>query len=87
MRTTTLFFVYLFLCLAAAALLAVPLMQTGWVDYPPERVMGRLAQALILLGIWPLLLRLKLANRADLGYGPSPPRFCGRSHWAGSWGC
>lgn len=75
MRTTALFFVYLFLCLAAAALLAVPLMQTGWVDYPPERVMGRLAQALILLGIWPLLLRLKLANRADLGYGASRPAF------------
>jgi len=75
MRTTALFFAYLFLCLAAAALLAVPLMQTGWVDYPPERVMGRLAQVLILLGIWPLLLRLQLANRADLGYGASRPAF------------
>lgn len=69
MRITGLFFGFLLLCLAAAALLAVPLMQTGWVDYPPERVMGRVAQALILLGIWPLLWRLRLLSRADLGYG------------------
>ena len=75
MRTTALFFGYLFLCLAAAALLAVPLLQSGWLDYPPERVMGRLAQALILIGIWPLLLRLQLANRAALGYGVPSPLF------------
>ena len=75
MRTTALFFGYLFLCLAAAALLTVPLMETGWVDYPPERVMGRLAQVLILIGIWPLLLRLQLANRAALGYRGSRPAF------------
>jgi uncharacterized protein len=75
MRTTALFFGFLFLCLAAAALLTVPLMQTGWVDYPPERVMGRLTQALILIGIWPLLLRLQLADRITLGYGASRPLF------------
>jgi uncharacterized protein len=75
MRTTALFFGYLFLCLAAAALLTVPLMETGWVDYPPERVMGRLAQVLILLGIWPLLLRLQLAERSALGYGVQRPLF------------
>ena len=74
MRITALFFGYLFLCLAAAALLTVPLMGTGWLDYPPERVMGRLAQTLILIGIWPLLLRLQLANRAALGFAvPGPP--------------
>lgn len=75
MRTTALFFGYLFLCLAAAALLTVPLMGTGWVDFPPERVMGRLAQALILLGIWPLLVRLHLAERTALGYGVQRPLF------------
>lgn len=75
MRTTVLFFGYLFLCLAAAALLTVPLMQTGWLDYPPERVMGRLAQALILIGIWPLLVRLQLAERTALGYGVQRPLF------------
>ncbi|MGE5155725.1 MAG: lysostaphin resistance A-like protein [Bdellovibrio bacteriovorus] len=75
MRTTALFFGFLVLCLATAALLTVPLMQTGWVDYPPERVMGRLTQALILIGIWPLLLRLQLADLATLGYGTTRPRF------------
>jgi membrane protease YdiL (CAAX protease family) len=75
MRTTALFFGFLLLCLAAAALLAVPLMQTGWVDYPPQRVMGRLAQVLILLGIWPRLWRLGLLSRAGLGYGVPRPIF------------
>lgn len=70
MRTTALFFGYLLVCLVVSALVAVPLVQTGWLDYPPERVMGRLAQLLILIGIWPLLRRLSLANRADLGFGP-----------------
>jgi len=69
MRATALFFGFLFLCLAAAALLSVPIMETGWLPYPPERVIGRLAQVLILLGIWPLLIRLHLANGRDLGYG------------------
>lgn len=70
MRITALFFGYLVLCLVVSALIAVPLVQTGWLDYPPQRVMGRLAQLLILVGIWPLLRGLGLANRADLGFGP-----------------
>lgn len=75
MRATALFFGFLCLCLAAAALLAVPLMATGWVDYPPQRIVGRLAQVLILLGIWPLLRHLALTNRSDLGYGVPRPVF------------
>ncbi len=69
MRTTALFFLYLVICLALAAVLTVPLMQTGWLDYPPERVMSRLAQVMILLGLWPFLRSMGLANWASLGYG------------------
>ncbi len=73
MRATGLFFLYLFVCFVLAALLTYPLMQTGWIDYPPERVMGRLAQVFILLGLWPLLKGLGLANRESLGFGVSRP--------------
>lgn len=75
MRATALFFGYLFLCLLVAVLLSVPLMQTGWLDYPPERVMGRLAQVLILIGLWPLLRSLKLADQRSLGYAVPRPVF------------
>ena len=74
MRATALFFGYLFVCLVLAALLTYPLMQTGWLDYPPERVMGRLAQVFILAGLWPLLKVLGLADRESLGFGV--PRTC-----------
>jgi membrane protease YdiL (CAAX protease family) len=69
MRPTLLFFGYLFLCLALGALLTVPVMQTGWVDYEPQRVMGRLAQLFILLGLWPFLRLLGLDQRGALGFG------------------
>lgn len=75
MRATALFFGYLLLCLILAALLTHPLMQTGWIDYPPQRVMGRLAQVFILLGLWPLLKGLGLANRKSLGFNVSRPSF------------
>ena len=75
MRATALFFGYLLLCLVFAALLTHPLMQTGWIDYPPQRVMGRLAQVFILLGLWPLLKGLGLANRNALGFDASRPSF------------
>jgi membrane protease YdiL (CAAX protease family) len=68
MRPTALFFGYLVCCLAAAAALAVPLVETGWLDYPPERIMGRLAQIFVLVGFWPLLKAMGLADRASLGY-------------------
>jgi hypothetical protein len=75
MRATAIFFLYLVACLALAAALSVPLMQTGWLDYPPERVMGRLAQVFVLLGLWPFLKGMGLADRRSLGYGVSRPRF------------
>ena len=69
MRQTALFFLYLLGCLFLAALLTWPLIQTGWIDQAPQKVMGRLAQVLILAGLWPLLRTAGVANRADLGYG------------------
>lgn len=69
LRTTAVFFAYLFCCLLLAALLTYPLMQTGWVDYEPQRVMGRLAQLFILLGLWPFLKWCHLDRPAALGFG------------------
>lgn len=62
-----LFFAYLFVALLCAAALTYPLMQTGSIDYEPQRVMGRLAQLFILLGLWPFLWAFGLANRQALG--------------------
>lgn len=67
MRETAVFFTYLLLCLALAAALAVPLVATGWIDAPPQRIMGRLAQVFILLGLWPFLRWCRLAERGALG--------------------
>lgn len=75
MRATAIFFLYLVVCLALAAALSVPLMQTGWLDYPPERVLGRLAQVFVLIGLWPFLKAMGLADRQSLGYGVSRSRF------------
>ncbi len=71
MRVTLLFFLYLFGCLILAALLSPVLLATGWLDLEPQRVMGRLAQVMILLGIWPFLRFLSLTGRDSLGYGVS----------------
>jgi len=74
-RTTAIFFAYLFACLALAALLTYPLMQTGWIEHEPQRVMGRIAQLFILLGLWPFLKRMGFSNRAALGYGVARREF------------
>ncbi|TCT21992.1 CPBP family intramembrane glutamic endopeptidase [Thiobaca trueperi] len=73
MRATLLFFAYCFLCFVLAAFVASALLATGWIELEPHRVMSRLAQIFILLGIWPLLRLLQLADRASLGYGVSGP--------------
>jgi hypothetical protein len=78
MRSTILFFGYLFLCLALAAVITVPLMATGWLDYEPQRIMGRLAQLFILLGLWPFLRLLGLDDRATLGLGVARRPFLAR---------
>jgi membrane protease YdiL (CAAX protease family) len=75
MKPTALFFAYLFACLVLGAALTYPVMQTGWVDADPHRVMGRLAQVFILLGLWPFLKVMGLDDRAALGYGAQRPVF------------
>jgi hypothetical protein len=75
MRTTAIFFAYLFCCLVLAALTAHPLLDMGLIDEPPRRVMGRLAQLYILLGLWPFLKLLRLDNAAALGFGLPRRRF------------
>jgi uncharacterized protein len=75
MRVTAAFFLFLLVCLALAAALTVPLMQTGWLYYEPERVLGRLAQIVALLGVWPFLRLMGLADAASLGYGLARSRF------------
>lgn len=75
MRITAVFFVYLLCCLALAALTAAPLLDSGLIDEPPRRVMGRLAQIYILLGLWPFLRLLRLDSKAALGFGIPRRRF------------
>lgn len=71
MRITIGFFTFLLLCFMLAAQMAPPLVATGWFDVEPHRVMSRLAQFIMLLGIWPLLRALALTDRVALGYGRS----------------
>ena len=78
MKLTAIFFLYLLGCLGLGALLTQPLLETGWIDYPPHRVMSRLAQAFMLLGFWPLLRFLRCNHRQALGYGV-PARILFRS--------
>lgn len=75
MRETALFFLYLCGCLVLAALFTWPLMQTGWIAQDPQRVMGRLAQVLMLMGLWPLLRVLGLSDRGSLGFSAPRPEF------------
>ncbi|WP_246172811.1 CPBP family intramembrane glutamic endopeptidase [Thermochromatium tepidum] len=73
MHPSVRFFLYLLVCLMLAALLTPALMATGWMTIEPHRVMGRLAQSLILLGFWPFLRWQGLTRRSALGYGASWP--------------
>jgi uncharacterized protein len=75
MRETAAFFLYLLACLVLAALLTYPIVQTGWIEHDPQRVMGRLAEVFMLLGLWSFLKRMGLDNRKALGYGALRPRF------------
>jgi len=75
MRDTAQFFLYLFACLLLAALLTWPLMQTGWLDHDPRRVMSRLAQVFMVIGLWPLLKAMGVANWHTLGYDRTRPEF------------
>jgi len=75
MRETGIFFLYLLGCLILGALLTFPLLQTGWIAHDPHRVMGRLTQICILLGLWPFLKAQHLNHRETLGYALPRPRF------------
>jgi len=75
MKQTGIFFAYLFACLILGALLTYPVVQTGWVDADPHRIMGRLTQIFILLGLWPFLRAMELNDRTVLGYGAPRPIF------------
>ncbi len=68
MRPTLRFFAYLCVCLLIAGLLTPLLVAPGWIAVEPHRLMGRLAQLLILIGLWPFLAWQGLAQRAALGY-------------------
>jgi len=82
MRETAAFFVYLLVCLVLGALLTYPVLATGVVDLAPHRVMGRLTQAFILIGLWPFLKALGIANWASLGY-TAPRRVFLAAVWRG----
>lgn len=82
MRETGVFFLYLFVCLLLSALLTYPLIQTGWIESDPHRVMGRLAEVFILFGLWPFLRAMGVNHRKALGYGTPRPRFLG-ALWRG----
>jgi hypothetical protein len=73
MRSTALFFLFLLACLLLAAALTPPLLQTGWLAFEPHRVVSRLAQLLMILGVWPFLRLLGLDRREALGYGRPRP--------------
>jgi membrane protease YdiL (CAAX protease family) len=74
MRATSLFFLYMLVCLTLAALLTWVLMLPGWLELEPERLMGRLAQVAMLAGLWWLLRWQGLADRRSVGLGVERPR-------------
>ncbi len=75
MRETAAFFLYLLACLVLGALLTYPVVATGLVEADPHRVMGRLAQVFILLGLWLFLKAMGIANWAALGFTAPRPVF------------
>ena len=62
--------------LLVAAALVPPLHQflAGFVEIDPDRMLYRLAMLLALIGFWPLLRRLHLANRRALGLAQPWPQ-------------
>lgn len=68
MRPTALFFGYMLSCLLLAALLSAPVLHSHLIDEDPQRILSRLAQVLMLVGLWPFLHWLRLDQRASLGF-------------------
>lgn len=69
MKPTALIFLFLLTCLVAGTLLTYPIVLGALVDAPPHRVATRLSQFCILVGIWPLVRAMGVANRSALGLG------------------
>ncbi len=71
MQISLLFFLFLFGAYTLAALLCVPFGEyvTEAAGVPIHKFIGRGGLLLALLGFWPLLKALRLADRHNLGYG------------------
>ncbi|MBK1647150.1 CPBP family intramembrane glutamic endopeptidase [Rhabdochromatium marinum] len=68
MRPTALFFAYMLGSLLLAAVFSAPLLQNQLIDAEPQRILARLAQVIMLLGLWPFLHWLRLDHRTCLGF-------------------
>jgi membrane protease YdiL (CAAX protease family) len=76
MPATALFFAYILVAYALAALLCWPLGETAAAaGIPPHKIVSRGGLILALLGFWPFLKALRLADRHPLGYGLGPRLF------------
>jgi membrane protease YdiL (CAAX protease family) len=79
MRTFSILLSYLLLCLVLAAALNYPLYRilTSFGEIGADRLLYRSAMLIAALGLWPLLRRLQLADRAGLGLAPPWPQLRG----------
>jgi len=70
-QPTLLFFLYLLACYTLAALLCVPFGEylVEVAGAPVHKIIGRGGLLLALIGLWPLLKTLQMANKESLGYG------------------
>jgi membrane protease YdiL (CAAX protease family) len=78
MRSFAAFIALMAVAVCAGALLVYPvyLLAHGWgADWPFHRVANRLAMLALLVGLVWLLQRMRLMNRADLGFGCERRRF------------
>ena len=86
MRSFLILLGFLLLCLLVAAALNYPLYlllsQSG--EVRADRVLYRSAMVIAALGIWPVLRRLRLSDRASLGLADPWPRL--RRTWASGFG-
>jgi CAAX protease family protein len=74
MGVTLLFFCYLSAAYLLAGVLALPLSGTIQGFVPLDAFIARMGMLLALLGFWPLLRALDLADRASLGFALGPAK-------------
>ena len=77
MQPTLFFFLYLLGAYTLSALLCVPFGEyvTEAAGVPLHKFIGRVGLLLALIGLWPFLKMLKLADRESLGYGLASAEF------------